>query len=64
MMSKQLETGEYKEFIDDIVDIVEAKFEAKLEANASAVQYKLALQMISALRMVSGIPDDIGGDED
>ena len=45
-----------QEIVDDIID--------KLEAKAAATANPLDDMVVAAIRKVSGIADDVGGDED
>lgn len=55
---------EIKEDIDDFLDKIETKLNAKLEENPNDLKAKLVLGTIEYGREFVGIPDDIGGDED
>jgi len=59
MATKNLDGDTLKLIIDDIVDVLEKRLEA-----ANTIVSKALLTAIGFLWTATGIPDDIGGDED
>lgn len=56
--------SEIREDIDDFLDKIENKLDAKLTENPNDVKAKVLKSTIEYGRDIVGIPDDTGGDED